>query len=786
MKSTDMLHRERMSPSVVLLLGAVLPLAMGGAIALHLADKQVSLLSARNAETIAQVVANEGRAALAFRDGRRLTMLFETTANAIAKPGLIGIAMDSEGRPIVHSSSEIPDVLHDLATEAMASQRMITDGSVVAIPAQRDGDGSPIGVIALSLPPSVDWRDFYPSLIILLCSLVIFTGTLTFVWQRLRARHVALENLLKQACASGNDPAMLRHLGQEHPLQGKHLLALAASIQNTRERMASLQLHASALEALDVPWLLADQKNTISACNATASRLAERDAETLVGQTLSVVDARLLELTASEKSKSTLLQIAGRPTAAHFKSVADTGYKIVVLIDQSRSAHLEYLLKAIKTSMTCAEYDDNDILVNASTDFKQLFGSSTSSIASLVGDSVTASHLIERVHLEKSTRHKFEQDMTGGDTKDITLKMISIPDGGLLVFADTITLVKEARPIDLSNLVEFLRLVFSQLAEGNLSCRFNEPLPEPLDRLRTYLNGAIGGLASLIDDAVSSAESIRDEAHDISSAAQSLAQRTESTAATLEQTAAALDSLTLSVRAAAEGAAEADRVVSDAKANAEQSGHVVIETVAAMDTIATSSDKITSIVKVIDDIAFQTNLLALNAGVEAARAGDAGRGFAVVASEVRALAQRSSEAAREITDLILKSGSQVKRGVDLVGKTGQALQEIVSSVSEISDLVSDIAVSSRRQSASLAEINSAVNNLDQSTQQNAARLEEATAASESLTHSAVLLLDAMRRFKTETSNTTSVQTGALTRRPPPRAAGALARSMDAENGWEDF
>ena len=285
------------------------------------------------------------------------------------------------------------------------------------------------------------------------------------------------------------------------------------------------------------------------------------------------------------------------------------------------------------------------------------------------------------------------------------------------------------------------------LSNGDLTFRLTEPFAGAYEELRQDFNRTVDTISNVMGDVISNAETIHNEARDISTTTDSLSRRTESTAATLEQTAAALDELTESVRAAAEGAAQADKVVTEAKFNAEQSGNVVLETVSAMDHIASSSEKITSIIKVIDDIAFQTNLLALNAGVEAARAGDAGRGFAVVASEVRALAQRSSNAAREINELIAKSGSQVKRGVDLVGRTGGALKQIVESVSHISSLVSEIATSSRQQSTNLAEINTAVNELDQSTQQNAGRLEETTAASETLTNGAVSLVQMMSHFK---------------------------------------
>lgn len=362
-----------------------------------------------------------------------------------------------------------------------------------------------------------------------------------------------------------------------------------------------------------------------------------------------------------------------------------------------------------------------------------------------------------------------------------------------------------------AKVVEALRIGLEKLSRGDLTAKIASPFSGTYEQLRSDFNGALETLAQAMSDILRRAESIHNEARDISSTADGLSRRTENNSATLEETAAALDTLTASVRTAAAGADQADSAVAAAKANAENSGNVVLETVSAMDQIAESSEKITSIIKVIDDIAFQTNLLALNAGVEAARAGDAGRGFAVVASEVRALAQRSSNAAREINDLIAKSATQVKTGVTLVGRTGQALRQIVESVSEISMLVSDIAASSRQQSASLAEINNAVNQLDQSTQQNAARLEETTAASESLRQDAVSLVDSVARFRVadearETAGVIRPKTAPMQQRPASQATAAASAPPPAtrparanagaavpkpaievaESQWEDF
>ena len=349
------------------------------------------------------------------------------------------------------------------------------------------------------------------------------------------------------------------------------------------------------------------------------------------------------------------------------------------------------------------------------------------------------------------------------------------------------------------SVVEAIQIGLKQLSQGDLTARINTPFVEDYEDLRTDFNGTVASLEQTMRDVVENAESIRNEASEISNTADTLSRKTEDTAATLEETAISLDQLTQAVKVAAEGAAKADMIVADAKIKAERGGEVVKNTVSAMDSIAESSEKITSIIKVIEDIAFQTNLLALNAGVEAARAGDAGRGFAVVASEVRALAQRSSDAAREINGLIAESGKQVKHGVDLVDETGEALREIVLSVSEISDNVSSIAESAHQQSSGLEEINTSVANLDRSTQQNAARFEETTAASHSLNADAAALAETVARFKlsrTEGASnvvklSTETETSGFASRRKVATANGHASPVDAGKSdelerWEDF
>jgi methyl-accepting chemotaxis protein len=294
--------------------------------------------------------------------------------------------------------------------------------------------------------------------------------------------------------------------------------------------------------------------------------------------------------------------------------------------------------------------------------------------------------------------------------------------------------------------VDALSVGLRDLSAGNLTHVIEGNFGE-YESLRVDFNQAAERLSETMAMVVETAESIRSRAREISQSSEDLSTRTETQAATLEETAAALDELTASIRSAADGAREVEGIVRTARSEAEESGKVVAGAVDAMTEIERSSDQISQIIGVIDDIAFQTNLLALNAGVEAARAGEAGKGFAVVASEVRALAQRSSGAAKEIKGLISASTQHVGRGVEQVGRAGEALSNIVNRVTHISTLVSTIASGAAEQSSGLGEINLGVSQLDQVTQQNAAMVEEATAASQSMNQEASGLSELVSQFK---------------------------------------
>jgi len=341
--------------------------------------------------------------------------------------------------------------------------------------------------------------------------------------------------------------------------------------------------------------------------------------------------------------------------------------------------------------------------------------------------------------------------------------------------------------------VDEIAAALEHVARNNLTHRIGQLSDPAFEKVRSDFNSAVGALDETLAAVAASSTSVGGGAAEIAAASDDLSRRTEQQAASLEETAAALDEITATVRRSAEGAKQASGAASAARTDAQKSGEVVREAVAAMGEIESSAQQITQIIGVIDEIAFQTNLLALNAGVEAARAGDAGRGFAVVASEVRALAQRSAEAAKEIKTLIATSTSQVGRGVKLVGETGEALTGIVSKVAEIDGLISDIALSSQEQATGLGQVNTAVNQMDQVTQQNAAMVEEATAAAANLRSESQELSRLIERFQTSGAATRSRRPELVTqepRRAAPNPVGRqqarLAVAVADPSEWSEF
>ena len=275
-----------------------------------------------------------------------------------------------------------------------------------------------------------------------------------------------------------------------------------------------------------------------------------------------------------------------------------------------------------------------------------------------------------------------------------------------------------------------------ELAACDLTTRVDGSVPAAFTGLQSDFNGAVQAIAGAMRELSRRANDLNATSSEVRSAADDLSRRTESQAASLEEAAAALDQVTASVRSTAQIAVRTTSSLQEVKGEARQAGDVMRQTVDAVQQIERSAAEIAKIIGVIDEIAFQTNLLALNAGVEAARAGEAGKGFAVVAMEVRALAQRSAEAAKDIRGLINESTRQVQDGVQKANASGSALERISGRVDQLTDQIVEISASTKEQSGALVQINEAIGNLDQVTQQNAAMVEQANAAAVSMSRDA--------------------------------------------------
>lgn len=367
--------------------------------------------------------------------------------------------------------------------------------------------------------------------------------------------------------------------------------------------------------------------------------------------------------------------------------------------------------------------------------------------------------------------------------------------------------INDAQEAEVKFAVGELAAGLAQLSDGNMTARLDRPFTSVLDAIRGDFNASVEKLQAAMISFSENAAVIQSGSVEIRTGADDLARRTEQQAASVEETAAALEQITTSIKDSTTRAEEAAALVGRTKDNAERSGEIVHSAVEAMNGIEQSSQSISNIIGVIDEIAFQTNLLALNAGVEAARAGDAGKGFAVVAQEVRELAQRSAKAAKEIKALIQSSGDQVKRGVSLVGQTGEALRAIVQEVQQIDGNVQAIVQSAREQSTGLQEINTAVNQMDQATQKNAAMVEESNAATHTLASEVSSLSGRLAQFKLDAAAGNVVSMGSSPQRkvaastkiaPSSAPSGqralseklrsAFGRAAPAAAGptWEDF
>ncbi len=334
---------------------------------------------------------------------------------------------------------------------------------------------------------------------------------------------------------------------------------------------------------------------------------------------------------------------------------------------------------------------------------------------------------------------------------------------------------ERANAIKQQEIVDALSHSLDRLAVGDLTYRMNGPLPPEYETLRDGFNVSVDRLATMMQQVKASAQGVGTGADEIHYASNDLASRNEQQAASLEETAATMNQVTALVQQSAQSTARVQTAMTQTHQQASDGGEVVRHAVDAMTGIAHSASEIRQIIDVIDAIAFQTNLLALNAGVEAARAGEAGSGFAVVATEVRALAQRSADAARDIKRLILSSSEQVGQGVTLVNETGTLLESILKGLGEVNTQVADIAGTAASQAASLAQINIAFGDVDRVTQQNAAMVEQSTAAARSLANEAAELGRLVDQFRVDQHEAERAGEGLLPR-PLHRTAPSVSHA----------
>lgn len=352
-------------------------------------------------------------------------------------------------------------------------------------------------------------------------------------------------------------------------------------------------------------------------------------------------------------------------------------------------------------------------------------------------------------------------------------------------FATDITAQKQSQA-EMEKLVAEAQAVLGRLASNDLTQEMTNTYRGDLDKVKTSINAVVQNLSQTITTVREAVQAVSAGAEQITKGNENLSQRTSEQASALEETSASMEEMTSTVKQNADNAKQANQLAIAARDIADKGGSVTVRAVEAMGEINKSSKKIADIITVIDEIAFQTNLLALNAAVEAARAGEHGRGFAVVAAEVRNLAQRSATAAKEIKGLINESIQRVNDGSELVNQSGKTLEEIVSSVKRVTDIIAEITAASQEQAQGIDQVNKAIMQMDETTQQNAALVEETTSASQSMKDQAQELMRQVEVFKVDADGAqraSHVRLSSMTGKAPVKSAGTAPKPTLKKPGF---